>query len=76
MQVIPGFAELYRHVGDGNGTRLEIIPDQKRLTTLARTHDTHDTRGLGARTVSAFVHEERRDDVRCSFDASSRRMRV
>ena len=40
MLVIPGFAELYRHVGDGNGTRLEIIPDQKRLTTLARTHDT------------------------------------
>ena len=43
------------------------------------THDTHDTRGgtqLLTRTVSAFVHEERRDDIRCLFDASSRRTRV
>jgi len=38
--IIPGFAELYRHAGDGHGTRLETVPDQKRLTTLARTHNT------------------------------------
>jgi hypothetical protein len=38
--IIPGDDHLYRRVDDGLGSRLTPIPDQKQLTSLARTHST------------------------------------
>ena len=56
------------------------LASDRYATREATTRTTRTKRAGGTqlltRTVSAFVHEERRDDVRCLFDTSSRRTRV
>jgi len=50
--VILDYNALYRRVDDGQGSRLPIIPDQKQLTSLARTHDTDRYRAANVPQLS------------------------